>query len=214
MPGRPDSDAALIAAVTTEHFVQQTVISTTTNEMASRASMYIMALSSALVATGFVFQSSNILLPFVAAVLPSLFLLGSLTTLRLVDLAAESMQAHIGIARIRAYYRTLGDTAAFQFAQEFGRWPENNAEPSLRTGVILAHLTTAATMIAFVNAVVGASGTCLFVFYLTGNLALALTLGGGTTISLMTAFYYYQRLRTRQMVRIAQAHGSGDEPFF
>ncbi|WP_287286427.1 hypothetical protein, partial [Mesorhizobium sp.] len=94
MPNKSDTDAALLAVLTTEHFVQQTVIGTTTNEMASRASIYIMALSSALVATGFVIQSSDILLPFVAAVLPSVFLLGIFTTLRLIDIAAENMQAH------------------------------------------------------------------------------------------------------------------------
>ncbi|TIM37522.1 MAG: hypothetical protein E5Y56_33415 [Mesorhizobium sp.] len=70
-------------------------------------------------------------------------------------------------------------------------------------------MTTAATMIAFVNAIVAATGISLFAFYLAGNVALALSLGGGTTIGLMTLFYYYQRLRTREMVRIAQEYGSG-----
>ncbi|RWN53289.1 hypothetical protein [Mesorhizobium sp.] len=142
---------ALLAALTTEHFVQQSAISATISEMASRTTIYIMSLSSALVATGFVAQSPEFLQPFLLAVLPSPFLLGSFTVLRLIDIAAENMQAHIGIARIRAYYRTLGEDAAFQFSKEFGRWPENDAEPSLRAGPLLAHLTTAATMIAFVN---------------------------------------------------------------
>jgi uncharacterized membrane protein len=209
MSPQPDTEASLLAAITTEHFVQQTVLGTTTNEMASRASIYIMALSSALLATGFVIPSLGMLLPFVAVVLPSIFLLGVFTILRLVDIAAENMQAHIGIARIRAYYRTLGESAEFQFASQFGRWPENEAEPSLRTGALLAHLTTAATMIAFVNAVVAAAGISLLVFYLAGSLALALSLGGLTMVVLMTVFYSYQRIRTKQMVRIARSHSSG-----
>ncbi|TIL82131.1 MAG: hypothetical protein E5Y59_23465, partial [Mesorhizobium sp.] len=91
---------ALLAALTTEHFVQQSAISATISEMASRTTIYIMSLSSALVATGFVAQSPEFLQPFLLAVLPSLFLLGSFTVLRLIDIAAENMQAHIGIARI------------------------------------------------------------------------------------------------------------------
>jgi len=208
MADTPAPDSALLAALTTEHSVQQTAISTTVSEMASRTTTYIMSLSSALVATGFVTQSSEYFLPFVAAVLPSVFLLGTFTVLRLVDIAAENMQAHIGIARIRAYYRTLGDEAAFQFSKEFGRCPENDAEPSLRTGPLLAHLTTAATMIAFVNAIVAAAGVTLLALRIGAGLPLALLLGAGTATGLMTLFYFYQRLRTRDMVRIAGAYGS------
>ena len=94
MADTPAPDSALLAALTTEHSVQQTAISTTVSEMASRTTTYIMSLSSALVATGFVTQSSEYFLPFVAAVLPSVFLLGTFTVLRLVDIAAENMQAH------------------------------------------------------------------------------------------------------------------------
>ncbi|MER9424196.1 MULTISPECIES: hypothetical protein [unclassified Mesorhizobium] len=208
MADTPTPDASFLAALTTEHFVQQTAISTSISEMASRTTIYIMALSSALVATGFVTQSSEFFLPFVAVVLPSVFLLGAFTVLRLVDIAAENMQAHIGIARIRAYYRTLGDEAAFQFSKEFGRWPENDAEPSLRTGPLLAYLTTAATMIAFINAIVAAAGVTLLAFRVGADLLLALCLGAGTAIGLMTIFYLYQRLRTKGMVRIAKPYGS------
>ncbi|MES0092537.1 hypothetical protein [Mesorhizobium sp. M0030] len=208
MADTPTPDASFLAALTTEHFVQQTAISTSISEMASRTTIYIMALSSALVATGFVTQSSEFFLPFVAVVLPSVFLLGAFTVLRLVDIAAENMQAHIGIARIRAYYRTLGDEAAFQFSKEFGRWPENDAEPSLRTGPLLAYLTTAATMIAFINAIVAAAGVTLLAFRVGAELLLPLCLGAGTAIGLMTIFYLYQRLRTKGMVRIAKPYGS------
>jgi hypothetical protein len=209
MSNRSDAEAALLSALTTEHFVQQTVIGTTSNEMASRASIYIMALSSALVATGFVIQSSDMFFPFVAAVVPSVFVLGLFTVLRLVDIAAENMQAHIGIARIRAYYRTLGDDAAIHFAKEFGRWPENEREPSLRTGAFLAHLTTAATMIAFINAVVAGAGISLFAFYHSASLTVALSFGAGGAMGLLMLFYWYQRFRTKGMVRIAQGYGSG-----
>ena len=209
MPSRSDSEAAVLTALTTEHFVQQTIIGTTTSEMASRSSIYIMALSSALVATGFMIQSAKMLLPFVAAVLPSICLLGIFTILRLVDIAAENMQAHICIARIRGHYRTMGDVAAVQFAKEFGRWPENDAEPSLRTGPLLAYLTTAATMIAFINAIVAGAGVALLAFHLASDVVVALALGISSMVVLVVGFYTYQRFRTMDMVRIAREYGSG-----
>jgi hypothetical protein len=200
---------ALVTALTTEHFVQQSAIGATISEMASRTTTYIMSLSSALVATGFVSQSPEFLQPFLLAVLPSLFLLGSFTVLRLIDIAAENMQAHIGIARIRAYYRTLGDDARFHFAQEFGRWPENDAEPSLLAGPLLAYLTTAATMIAFVNAIVAAVGVTLLAQFAGTGLPAAGSLGALTATGLMILFYFYQRFRTKNMVSLAAAYSPG-----
>src|SRR5579863_3404989 len=85
---------AVASALATEHFVLQTAMSTTVNEGGSRASIYIFALSSSLVALGFSTQSPEAFLPFVGIVLPALFLLGVFTVLRLVDIAAESMQFH------------------------------------------------------------------------------------------------------------------------
>ena len=203
-----ENQTALLAALTTEHFVQQTAISTTTSEMSSRASIYVMALSSALVAIGFAMQVPDMRVPFLAVVIPSVFVLGIFTVLRLVDIAAENMHAHIGIARIRAHYRTLGEAAAHHFAQEYGRWPENNAEPSLRGGPVLAYLTTAATMIALINALVAAAGVSLVAVSVTGYIPLALVLGAATSFCLSVLFYWYQRMRTRHMVHMARAYGS------
>ena len=109
---------AVASALATEHFVLQTAMSTTVNEGGSRASIYIFALSSSLVALGFSTQSPEAFLPFVGIVLPALFLLGVFTVLRLVDIAAESMQFHIGIARIRKFYRTFSPDAELHFAAD------------------------------------------------------------------------------------------------
>jgi hypothetical protein len=51
----------------------------------SCATLYVMALSSTLVATGLVPQSHPALGPFLAVVLPTLFVLGLFTIVRLVD---------------------------------------------------------------------------------------------------------------------------------
>ncbi|MGX5851124.1 hypothetical protein ACWGTO_29080, partial [Mesorhizobium sp. PL10] len=70
------------------------------------------------------------------------------------------------------------------------------------------YLTTAATMIAFVNAIVAAAGVALLALGVGADLLLALCLGIGTITGLMTIFYLYQRLRTKGMVRIAKPYGS------
>jgi len=49
--------SAFLSALTTEHFVLQTAASATVSESAARASIYILSLSSTLVAMGFASQS-------------------------------------------------------------------------------------------------------------------------------------------------------------
>ena len=124
---------ALLSALTTEHFVLQTANNSTYAEASSRSTLYIMVLSSSLVATGFVAGSTDVLLPFAAIVLPAVFVLGLFTVTRLVETALESMHCLDGIARIRAYYRTLGPVAERHFSPESGRWPEAQP-PALRLG--------------------------------------------------------------------------------
>ncbi len=107
-----ERQSAFISALTTEHFVLQTAVNATTNEAGTRASLYILSLSSSLIAMGFASRSPEIFVPFVAIVLPALFLLGVFTVVRLVDSNLESMQFLTDIARIRGYYRTLTPEAA------------------------------------------------------------------------------------------------------
>ncbi|HEY9421294.1 MAG TPA: hypothetical protein VIW92_07770 [Thermoanaerobaculia bacterium] len=108
---------ALLSALTTEHFVLQTANNSTYSEASARSTLYVMALSSSLVAMGFVAGSTDLLVPFAAISLPAIFVLGIFTVVRLVESALESMQYLTGIARIRGYYRTLGPEAARHFAR-------------------------------------------------------------------------------------------------
>ena len=148
---------ALLSALTTEHFVLQTANVSTYSEASARSTLYVMALSSSLVALGFVAGSTDLLIPFAAIALPAIFVLGIFTVGRLVETALESMQCLNGIARIRGYYRTLGPEAAHHFAPEYGRWPEMEP-PALRFGSALAFFGTTAAMIAVINNVVAGVG--------------------------------------------------------
>jgi hypothetical protein len=188
--------AALLTALTTEHFVLQTANNATYTEASSRSTLYVMALSSALVAMGFVASSTEVLIPFAAIVLPVIFLLGVFTVVRLVETALDSMYCLKGIARIRAYYRTLGPEAEQHFAAARGRWPDVD-DPALRFGSAFAFFGTSATMVAVINnAVAGVGIAFLTRFFSTSAPAWAYATAGIAGALLLTwLFYAYQRWR-------------------
>ena len=187
---------ALLSALTTEHFVLQTANNSTYAEASARSTLYVMALSSALVAMGFVGSSTDLLVPFAAISLPAVFLLGIFTVVRLVESALDSMQCLTGIARIRGYYRTLGPEAARHFAQKYGRWPEVEP-PALRFGPALAFFGTTAAMIAVINNVVAGVGIALLTRFFSPSAPywVGAVAGIAGAVILTWLFYAYQRWR-------------------
>jgi hypothetical protein len=187
---------ALLSALTTEHFVLQTANNSTYAEASARSTLYVMALSSSLVAMGFVAGSSDVLIPFAAILLPAVFALGIFTIARLVETGLESRQYLRGIARIRGYYRTFSPEAARHFSAENGRWPEAEA-PALRLGVTFAHFGTTASMIAVINNVVAGVGIALLVRFFSPSATswLAVAAGIASALILTWLFYVYQRWR-------------------
>jgi hypothetical protein len=155
------ANKAVMSALTTEHTVLQMAANGTISDAGARSSLYVLSLSSCLVAMGFASSAREMFVPFVAVTLPAIFVLGVFTVLRLVDSALENMQFLQGIARIRSHYRTLSPEAAGYFSAEHGRWPEGREEPSLGLGRFVAFLTTSATMIATINSIVaGVASPC------------------------------------------------------
>ena len=185
----------LMSAMTTEHFVLQTATSTSVSESASRAALYVMSLSSVLVAIGFVSQTSGAFVPFVATVLPGLFLLGVFTFFRLVDNATENLQFLTGIARIREYYRTLSPEATAYFPIDGGRWPEPSMLAQRRGPLPL--LFTSASTIAVVNSMVAGAGAALLAnAWLAGGVTvLVVSSGVVVAVALIAAAYAFQRWR-------------------
>jgi hypothetical protein len=199
-----DRQTAFLSALTTEHFVLQTAANGTISEAAARASLYVFSLSSSLIAMGFVSRSREIFVPFSATVLPALFVLGTLTVVRLVDTALENMHFLTGIARIRSYYRTLTPEAALYFSSGSGRWPESPSEPSLRLGRLAAFLSTSASMLALINSLVAGVGATMLAHHLLGRdrRVLSLSIGVAAVVILMVAFLLYERWRF-QMFEVA-----------
>ena len=100
----------LLTALTTEHFTLQGARSQTASESASRASLYILSVSSTLVALGFIGQASQVGATFdvfALTVLPTLYVLGVFTFVRVVECGAEDFRYGVAINRIRNYYKQI-----------------------------------------------------------------------------------------------------------
>jgi hypothetical protein len=119
MDARPDiqTDTAqsqqLLTALTTEHFTLQGARSQTMSESSARASIYVLSVSSSLVAMGFIGQTAeDVFDVFALTVLPTVYLLGAVTFVRLVECGAEDFRYGAAINRIRNYYQQVaGDRA-------------------------------------------------------------------------------------------------------
>jgi hypothetical protein len=199
-----DNRQLLVAAMTSEHFVMQGAVSNAVNEGGSRANMYLGVLSGSLVAMGFATQTEAIFVPFVATVLPAIFVMGIFTVLRLVDISIDSTKALITISRIHRYYRELGGEAAEIFDMRMGRWPETS-NPADRLGTLVAYWTSAASMIAAINSLVGAAGlTLLLHLAFDRGLLASIAAGAAAAIALLFGFHQLQRMRVTEIERFAR----------
>lgn len=186
----------LLSALVTEHFVLQSRASSTISEASSRCSLYLLSLSSSLVALGFSTQASNeAFAPFAAALLPTMFLLGIFTVVRLVDTSIENIRCLRGIARIRRYYQTLTPDAAEYF-------PSTGTE-ALDARAMVGGETrrtelwfTMASMVGTVNAVLGGAMAALL---LEGGFGLprgpSIAIAVAVAIGLAVAVVSYERRR-------------------
>ena len=198
-----DADrAALLTALTTEHFVLQTAASTTVTEASARASLYLMTLSSSLIAIGFTFGSAAFA-PLIGTVTPVIVLLGIFTVVRLVDTGVENVASLTAIARIRSFCRTLGPTAALYFPSpgdsddealyRITASPQPKRPPNGKW-MGAKSLFTMASMIAVPNSIVAGAGVTL-AFRQMGSGAVAFVVGALVVCTFLGAFLWYQNGR-------------------
>ena len=189
-----EKQAAFMSALVTEHFVLQSAASTTVSESAARASLYMFSLSSALVAMGFIADAPDAFKPFVATVLPGVFVLGWFTFVRLVDTTVENNRSLRAIARIRRYYRSLTPEASRYFAA----WDDTDDAASEALAMLGTRPSwstvwfTTASMVGAINSLVGGVGIALVVSELAGSNALAIASGAVTATAFVAAVYTYQ----------------------
>jgi hypothetical protein len=108
---------ALLTVLTTEHFTLQGARASTVSESSARAALFVGAVTSTLVALGFIAQASELgsaFDTFVLVVLPTLYVLGLFTFVRLVTSSTEDLLYGRAINRIRSYYQEVaGDEARY-----------------------------------------------------------------------------------------------------
>src|SRR5438045_4025178 len=102
-----DQQKTLLTALGTEYFALQGARGQTNGEMTGRAALYLATVSSTLIALGFVARDRSAFVPFAAAVIPSLLILGEFTFIRLAAASIEDLQYVYAIQQIRSYYRGL-----------------------------------------------------------------------------------------------------------
>jgi hypothetical protein len=188
-------DQQLLTILTTEHFVLQTARGSTVGEANGRASIYLGAVSSGLIALGFVANDGRRLALFAAVVLPALLLLGWFTFGRLVQVSVENVLYLQRIQRIRATYAHTAPPGTPWFADL--RSDADEAAGALRsTGIRpgpVQMLYTTASMIAAINCVVLGAAVCLTLRGLHVTLAAAVALAVVLAIVVFIAHTVYQR---------------------
>ncbi|MCU1407017.1 MAG: hypothetical protein JWQ43_3320 [Glaciihabitans sp.] len=197
-----DRPAAFYSALLTEHFVLESARGITVNESSSRASLYLMTLSSSLVAFGFLAQTS-FALGFLGVIIPVVFLLGLFTYERLVQTSLEDVVALASIQRIRSYYATLLPSAEAYFPVPSGKRAPNELLEIGRHASWRGVFFTTSSAIAVVNSIVAGSGIALAldVLTFTGTQAVLTGIIAAVVMALTHGLYQIRRYaRLRDMM--------------
>ncbi|KQX07684.1 MULTISPECIES: hypothetical protein [unclassified Leifsonia] len=185
---------ALLGALGSEQFMLQSIASSTIGEAGTRSMIYLSTLSGGLVAIGFTSNAEGLLGPLAFTVLPTIWVLGWFTVVRLVDTTIENITVERRMERIRAHYATLGPYASTFFSEEdpltTGKYGVHYSKWSVLFGM--------ASMIGVVNAVLGGAVTALAVSVgLGASNAIATWAGVLVGILVWVATFAYQRRRVR-----------------
>jgi hypothetical protein len=206
----------LLTALTTEHFTLQGARSQTASERASRASLYILSVSSTLVALGFIGQASQTgetFDVFALTVLPTLYALGVFTFVRIVECGVEDFRYGVAINRIRNYYKQIAGDQAKLFllsGHDDGRGVFANMGVPVEGR---KQFFTFATVVAMVNSMVGGAAIAIALGAIAdSSLGVAAGIGGvAAIISLAALLRFADRLleeRTSSTEAIFPSPGS------
>jgi hypothetical protein len=195
--------ATLAGALTTEHYVLQSAAGTAISEAGNRATAFVLTVSSSMVAIGFTVHEERVFWPFISAVLPLLFGLGLMTTIRLVETGLQGLMYQQAIARIRRYYRNL-DT---DHAMYFGKYSRHEDPADITEALAMLatkkgpEVFSIATTAALITAAIAGIGTALLVVRIAGGdaLPIAYPIGAVVFAVLMTVFFRYERARYREV---------------
>jgi hypothetical protein len=198
--GLGDRLGPAVTMATTEHFNLQTARAATISEANGRASIYLAAVSSNLIALAFIGQMSRLgdaFYAFALLLLPVLAFVGVVTFERLVQSSLEDIAYAQRIARLRNLYLALAPELEPYLLVVRGRPAESLLHGGrLRPSSWQLALTTA-DMVAVVNSVViGASAGLVLAALGAGSLAVMLGIGGFVAVLALSAHRsHHQRAR-------------------
>lgn len=186
MPEGESNRQEVLTALTTEHFGLAGARAQTTGESSARGALYISSVSSTLVALGFIGQISDVgdtFKVFALTALPTLYILGLFTFIRVVENGVEDLMLGRAINRIRHYYLEL----AGEQRRLFMLSGHDDALGVIRNmGISLQRrqqFFTTGSMIAVINSVVGGAAVAIAVgTFADASLGLSVGVGGVAAI--------------------------------
>jgi hypothetical protein len=194
VPEPPDREE-LMTALATEHFTLQGARSQTMSESSARASIFVLSVSGGLVALGFIGQVSDVgdvFNAFALTVLPTLYVLGGVTFVRLVECGAEDFRYGLAINRIRHYYQEVAGDRANLFLLSghddgAGVFENMGIRPEGRIP-----LFAFSSAIAVINSVVGGGAVAIALGAIVdAPLGVAAAIGGAAAIVSVVAWVRY-----------------------
>src|SRR5579875_987126 len=201
-PGVDAADGPLLTMLTTEHFTLQGARANTVSESTARAALYVGALSASLVALGLLAQATKLgtaFTIFVLVVLPTLYVIGTFTFVRLVESSVADLAYGRAINRIRAYYRQAAGSKA-RFLAPGGH--DDVAGVLANMGMTKPSrwqlYFTLGAMVAVLNGVVGGSAIAFATNRLGGQVGVAAGVGAACGIvSLALSLRWQRQFHTR-----------------
>jgi hypothetical protein len=194
--GVPD-EGQILTALTTEHFGLAGARSQAAGETASRSALFLGSVSSTLVGLGLTAQvSGQVFHVFALVALPTLFVLGVFSFVRLVELGIEDFLLGRAINRIRHYYlERAGDATRYFMLSGHDDATGVMANMGMRPSPVQLYFT-AAMAIAVVDAVVGGAAVALAVgLAFDAPVGVAVAVGGVAALLAVGLAFRYQRTR-------------------
>jgi hypothetical protein len=181
-----DRQQAFMTALVTDHFTLQGARGQLNAELTGRSALYLATVSSTLIALGFVARDWSAFVPFAAAVLPSLLILGEFTFIRLVAASIEDLKHLYAIQQIRSYYRSLVPDGLTFFADITIGDPRVAVTRAMGMSPSWLNLLfTAGGMIAAINSILAGIGIALIL------LGAGLVIAIGASCGVITALVIY-----------------------
>jgi hypothetical protein len=200
----PKLSSQMITMITTEHYNLQTGRSMTVADANGRSTLFIGAVSGALIAIAFTGQVSRMgtaFFVFSLVLLPSLFLMGLITFERVLQSGIEDLTYARGIMCIRHLYLESAPQLRPYFILSAD---DESRRPTLKVGLHPSwwqvFLTTSGMIAAINSVLVGLLLAALFTFPL-----LVCTSAG--VVTFLVSFGIHQRYQWRQWRRLEQNLG-------